>query len=104
MIKVVKYGTPWCGPCIAMGNVLEMAKKDYPQIVFESVDVSVPENECLIDTLKILAVPTLICYVDDEIVSKTTGGPMAYPALRKLLDSLLTYKDKCETKRKEKDE
>lgn len=88
MIKVVKYGAPWCGPCVGMDVILEQLSETFPDIEIESVDISKPENEYFIRDLKIVSIPTIIIYKDEEIVSKNTGA-MSYPSLVSLVESAL---------------
>lgn len=89
MYKVVKYGAPWCGPCAMMDSLLKRAEFDFPEVIFENVDISKPENGCFLSDYKILAIPTIICFKDDEVVSKNTGG-MSYQGLEELIKNLLT--------------
>lgn len=85
--KVVKYGTPWCGPCVMMDTIMESAAKEFPDVEFENVDVS--EDDCAINEFRIVAIPTIICFKEDKVVSKTTG-PMTYPVFKTLIENLLT--------------
>nr|DAX25519.1 MAG TPA: TRX family protein [Crassvirales sp.] len=91
MKRVVKYGAPWCGPCVMMEDILKPLSKEFPDIEFESVDISLPENECILSDLKIVAIPTIVLYKNEEIVSKTTGA-LSLPALRTLIVDLLEGK------------
>lgn len=88
MKKVIKYGTTWCMPCRAMENVIDQAKENYPDILFETIDIGLPENECLIQDLKIVSVPTIIAYNEDKVVSKTTGY-LPYPAFEEIIKNLI---------------
>lgn len=89
MIKVVKYGAPWCGPCVMMDQIMDRAAENYPNVAFEKVDISKPENECFLVDYKIVAVPAIICFKDDKLVSKNTGA-MTYQELSKIVENLLS--------------
>ena len=88
MKKIIKFGAPWCGPCAAMHPLFEKAKLDYPNIIFEELDIDQPENQCYINDFKIISIPTIMCFNDTKVVSKNTGG-MSYDGLKQIIDNLI---------------
>ena len=66
-MKILKFGSKTCGPCMAMSNNLKKLKIDY-------VNCEVDESEDLIDKYDITSIPTLIAIDDeDEEVDRLTG-------------------------------
>lgn len=88
MIKLVKYGAPWCGPCVAMGQLLEMARKEYPDLCIEEVNIDLPEYTQEATELNIRSIPTLVGFRDGVVVSRNTGM-LSYPLLKEIIENLI---------------
>jgi thioredoxin 1 len=72
MITVKRFTAPWCAPCRMLAPVLSGLATEYPDVVFETVDVDAqPEVAQQYD---IRSVPTVIIFKNDEIVTSIVGA------------------------------
>lgn len=81
---VVDFYADWCGPCKMMAPVLEAIAEVNKDIHFVKVNVDV-EME-LLSKLSVMSVPTLIFYLDGEVVGKLVG----FQPKQKIIDYLNT--------------
>lgn len=65
---LVDFYAEWCMPCKMLGKVLEEVEKD-----MEVVKVNVDEHQDLAAKFKVMGVPTLVLYENNEIVKKVSG-------------------------------
>lgn len=70
MVKIVKFGAPWCGPCKIQDKILEelIQEKGY-DVEFVNVD----EDEARAEKCGVLNVPTIIFYDEDKEVERKIG-------------------------------
>ena len=73
MLKVLKFGATWCGPCKTLDKVIESVKSDFD--VFESVDVD--DNSDLVNEYNIKSVPTMVFIVDGDEKERVVGAVLA---------------------------
>lgn len=85
---LVDFYAPWCGPCHAMGPVLDSLANEFAGRA-KLVKVNVDEAPELAVQYGITAVPTLIFFNNGDIVD-TIVGMASQRALRSKLDSLVT--------------
>jgi len=69
---VVDFWAPWCGPCRAIGPIIEELEKTYGDKV-KFVKVNVDENPVSPSKYGIQAIPTLIFFKDGKISEQITG-------------------------------
>ena len=69
MIKIVKFGAPWCGPCRNQDQILE----ELEQEGYNIEKVNVDENEELVEQYGVRNVPTLLFFDDDKLVERRVG-------------------------------
>lgn len=70
MIKLIKFGASWCGPCRAMMPILEELKN---KIEIEDIDVD-EVDPIVLTNYKIRNIPVLILLQDNKEVWKHIGS------------------------------
>ena len=70
MIKLIKFGASWCGPCRAMMPILEELKN---KVVIEDIDVD-EVDPVVLTNYKIRNIPVLIITKDNVEVWRHVGN------------------------------
>ena len=76
---LVDFHATWCGPCKAMGPVIEELGKEL-EGKMRVLKVDVDKNQVVASRYSVQAVPTLIIYKNGQIVWRNSGA-MPKPAL-----------------------
>lgn len=82
---IVDFWADWCGPCRALGPVLEQISAEYPGV--EIVKVNIDEEMKLAEAYQITSIPAMKVFVGGSAV-KTIIGAKPKPAL---IDALGDY-------------
>lgn len=69
---VVDFWAPWCGPCRAMGPVLDAVSQEQ-QGKAKIVKVNVDDNQSLAAKYSVQAIPTLIIFKGGQPVDRVVG-------------------------------
>jgi putative thioredoxin len=84
---LVDFWAPWCGPCKALGPVLEKLERDYGGR-FKLVNVNSDTNPELVSSFALKSIPYVVAFVDGNAVAQFMGAqPEAY--VRAFLDRLI---------------
>ena len=69
---LVDFWAPWCGPCRAVGPILEDLAEQYAGKI-KVVKVNVDENQRVAGSLGIRSIPTVVLYHEGQVVETLVG-------------------------------
>jgi thioredoxin 1 len=85
---LVDFWAPWCGPCRMIGPSIDELAGEYAGRA-KVVKVNVDENPEVSARYNVRSIPTLLIFVNGQVVEQQTGA-VPKPVLAKLLESQLT--------------
>ena len=81
----VDFWAPWCGPCRAVGPIIDELAGEYAGKV-RIVKMNVDENPATPTKFGIRAIPTLVLFKNGETLEQITGA-VTKAAMKDLLDT-----------------
>ena len=82
---LVDFWAPWCGPCRAVGPIIDELSTEYAGKV-RIVKMNVDENPATPTKFGIRAIPTLVLFKNGETIEQITGA-VTKAAMKDLLDN-----------------
>ncbi|MBN1404333.1 MAG: thioredoxin [Opitutales bacterium] len=77
-VVLVDFWAPWCGPCRALGPLLDKLAAEQPDVVVAKVNVD--ESQNLAARFNISAIPAMFIFKNGQLASKI-AGLVSYDAL-----------------------
>jgi len=71
MIKLKHFTSSWCQPCKQLAPIIEQLKPEYPEVIFQTIDVD--EDPEIAKNYAIKSVPTIVIEQYDEIKQQIVG-------------------------------
>lgn len=78
-IVILYFSAPWCGPCKALGPILEQIDAEKSDVL-EVVKVNIDEEEALAESYQVTSIPVMKIIVNGE-AKKTIIGAKPKPAI-----------------------
>lgn len=71
-IILVDFWAPWCGPCVAIGPILDALASKMPQICIAKINVD--DEGDLAARYQVRSIPTLLLFRDGQLISTKIGA------------------------------
>ena len=94
---VVDFWAPWCGPCRALGPVLEKVERDY-EGKFRLVKVNSDQNPELAQRYRVRSIPYVVAFVDGKPHDAFVGA-LSERDVRAFVDRLLPNPSELERRK-----
>jgi len=81
---VVDFWAEWCGPCKAMGPIIEEVANEIDASKLKIGKLNVDENQATPMKYAIMSIPTMVVFKNGEIAGKIVGSMPKAALLEKL--------------------
>lgn len=82
-VIVIDFWAEWCGPCKAFAKIVANVAKEYPDVVFGSVNVD--DEKALAEEFSVRSIP-FVMIMRNRVVVYAESGMLSASSLRELLD------------------
>jgi thioredoxin 1 len=84
---LIDFWAPWCGPCRAIGPVVEQLAKEYEGKV-RMVKVNIDDNPRVPTQYDVRSIPTLLLFKDGKVLGQIVGA-VPKPKIEELVKKAL---------------
>jgi thioredoxin 1 len=86
-VTLVDLWAEWCGPCVAMGPIVDELAKDYKDVA-NIGKLNVDQNEIVPTNYNVRGIPTFLIFKNGELRDKVVGSTTK-KALAEKIDALV---------------
>ncbi|WP_040933226.1 thioredoxin family protein [Coxiella burnetii] len=80
---IIDFWASWCAPCLTFTKIIEEVEKDYPEVVFGSVNIE--KEKRLAEEFNVKSIPAVMI-LRDRVVVFAESGALPREGLRELIE------------------
>ncbi len=81
---LVDFWAEWCGPCRAMGLIIEELAHEIPIETLKIGKLNVDQNSATSETYRVMSIPTMLVFQHGQVVETIVGSMPKATLLTKL--------------------